>query len=157
MKTARMAGVKTVHLSAVTHPDPDQLDEAMLNTLVRHQADLVVTAGFLKKVGSRVLERYANHIINIHPSLLPKHGGPGMFGQRVHAAVLAAGDKETGATVHRLTANYDEGAILAQVRMDVTETDSPESLSARLLPLEHELLVTTIAALANADSDPAVV
>ncbi|MGR9106037.1 MAG: phosphoribosylglycinamide formyltransferase [Gammaproteobacteria bacterium] len=120
-------------------------DEIMLRHLLEHRVDIVVLAGYMKKVGSAVLNRFAGRILNIHPSLLPDYGGRGMFGLRVHEAVLAARASETGATVHLVDEHYDQGPILAQRKVRVLADDSPETLASRVLEAEHELLVDTLA------------
>ena len=112
--------------------------------------DLVVLAGFLKHVPAEVVATYRGRIINIHPALLPRHGGPGMYGIRVHEAVLAAGDSESGATVHQVTDEYDRGPVLGQARVPVLPSDSPESLAARVLEVEHRLLPAAVLAAAKA-------
>lgn len=110
----------------------------------RWRIDFVVLAGYLKQVPSDVVTRYQGRIINIHPSLLPDHGGPGMYGINVHRSVLARGDRESGATVHAVTEHYDEGPILAQARVPVLPDDTPESLAARVLTVEHRLLPAVV-------------
>ena len=112
--------------------------------------DLVVLAGFLKHVPAEVVATYRGRIINIHPALLPRHGGPGMYGIRVHQAVLAAGDPESGATVHQVTDEYDRGPVLGQARVPVLPSDTPESLAARVLEVEHRLLPAAVLAAAKA-------
>jgi phosphoribosylglycinamide formyltransferase-1 len=141
--------VPTVVMNAITHPGSDALDAAMLETLQHHGCDLIVLAGFMKKIGPRVLAAYRNRIINIHPSLLPKHGGQGMYGRAVHAAVLAAGDQVTGVTVHLVNAEYDEGRILAQCEVPVKTGDAIETLSVRVLACEHRFLVETLQRIAD--------
>jgi phosphoribosylglycinamide formyltransferase-1 len=121
-----------------------------LTRLERDRVDLIVLAGYLKLVPAAVISRYRDRIINIHPALLPAHGGKGMYGQRVHEAVLAAGDRETGATVHLVDEVYDRGAILAQHRVPVLPGDSPERLAARVLDVEHRLLPAVVLAAAAA-------
>ena len=103
-------------------------------------------AGYLKLVPPEVVAAYRGRIINIHPALLPKHGGPGMYGERVHAAVLAAGDTESGATVHLVDEAYDRGAILGQARVPVQPGDTPGSLALRVLAAEHRLLPAAVTA-----------
>jgi phosphoribosylglycinamide formyltransferase-1 len=98
----------------------------------------------MKKLGPRTLERYEGHIINIHPALLPKFGGLGMYGARVHQAVLDAGEKETGVTIHLVDAEYDTGPIVAQCHVPVLADDTAESLAQRVLEQEHRFLVETI-------------
>jgi formyltetrahydrofolate-dependent phosphoribosylglycinamide formyltransferase len=121
-----------------------------LAQLERHQIDLVVLAGYLKLVPAPVVARYRDRIVNIHPALLPAHGGRGMYGHRVHEAVLAAGDRESGATVHLVDEVYDRGAILAQSRVPVLPGDTPERLAARVLDVEHRLLPAVVLAAAAA-------
>ena len=98
----------------------------------------------MKKVGPKLLEAFKGRIFNIHPSLLPKHGGKGMFGIHVHESVLASGDSETGVTIHLVDGEYDQGRILAQKRIKVEEGDTPEVLAARVLKLEHQLYSETL-------------
>jgi phosphoribosylglycinamide formyltransferase-1 len=147
---ARESGIPVLHLSGRTHPDPEALDQHMHAALRSHGIELIVTAGYLKKIGPAVLSEYKGRIINIHPSLLPRHGGPGMYGRFVHEAVLANGDTVSGATVHEVTANYDEGQVIAQRQVPVLPGDTPDDLAARILPVEHALLVATVQNLALA-------
>jgi phosphoribosylglycinamide formyltransferase-1 len=139
LSRAAARGIPALHLSSKTHPDPDALDRTILAALQANRANLVVLAGYMKKLGPRTLAAFANRVLNIHPALLPQHGGRGMYGMRVHHAVLAAGDPESGPTVHLVTSEYDEGPILAQARIPVLPGDSPESLQARVLEQEHRL------------------
>jgi formyltetrahydrofolate-dependent phosphoribosylglycinamide formyltransferase len=124
--------------------------EDWLERLARHRVDLLVLAGYLKLVPPRVIQAYRGRIMNIHPALLPAHGGPGMYGRRVHAAVLAAGEKVSGATVHLVNEEYDKGEILAQTRVPVEPGDTPEILAARVLAVEHRLLPAAVLAAARA-------
>jgi folate-dependent phosphoribosylglycinamide formyltransferase PurN len=112
-------------------------------------ADLVVLAGYLKLVPPPVVARFRSRMINIHPALLPAHGGPGMYGQRVHEAVLASGAAESGVTVHYVDEHYDRGPIIAQARVPVRPGDTPESLAARVLEAEHQLLPRVVLELAR--------
>ncbi len=144
MARAQQARLPAIHLSGRTHPDVVTLDAAILAALCAHEVNLVILAGYMRPLGPQVLSRYVHRILNIHPSLLPRHGGQGMYGERVHAAVLAAGDKETGATVHLVTARYDEGPVLAQVRVAVEPGDDIASLGRRVLIQEHLLYVETL-------------
>jgi phosphoribosylglycinamide formyltransferase-1 len=116
----------------------------MLRALQASKCELIVLAGFMKMIGPRVLAAYRNRIVNIHPSLLPRHGGKGMYGMHVHAAVIASGDSTTGVTVHLVDEAYDHGRVLAQSRLSVEPRDTPESLSARILKSEHAFLVETL-------------
>lgn len=144
LEFAREKGIPAQHLSSQTHPDPVLLDLAVCQALEQSGATLVVTAGYLKKVGMSTLSRFPRAVINVHPSLLPRHGGPGMYGPKVHQAVCAAGEKQTGATVHYVTQEYDQGEIISQSKLNVLNEDNPESLAGRLLPVEHELLVNVL-------------
>lgn len=137
-------GIATYVLNAATHPDPDELDQAMFKVLQQHGCELIVLAGFMRKIGPRVLRAFVGRIINIHPSLLPKHGGRGMYGRRVHEAVLAAGDAETGVTIHLVDGEYDEGRVLAQCEVPVLKDDTADVLAARVLEREHTFLVETL-------------
>lgn len=121
-----------------------------LDALAAHRADLIVLAGYLKLVPPEVVERYRGRIINIHPALLPAFGGPGMYGRRVHEAVLASGAAVSGATVHLVDEVYDRGRILAQARVPVRPGDTPDTLAARVLEVEHRLLPAVVLAAAAA-------
>ena len=121
-----------------------------LRALERHGADLLVLAGYLKLVPAEVIDRYRGRILNVHPALLPAFGGLGMYGRRVHEAVLASGARESGATVHLVDEVYDRGAILGQARVPVLPGDDPETLAARVLEAEHRLLPAAVLAAAAA-------
>ena len=148
---AMAARVPAFHLSSHVHPDPARLDEAILATLEKHRVNLIVLAGYMKKLGPRTLARFRGRVVNIHPALLPKYGGQGMYGNHVHEAVLAAGDKESGATVHIADEEYDRGRILAQKKVPVIADDTPETLAARVLEVEHQLYAETLQRIANGD------
>jgi len=109
----------------------------LLALLQTFKIDLVVLAGYLKRIPPKVIREYAGRIINIHPALLPAFGGEGMYGARVHEAVIASGAKESGVTVHLVDDEYDRGPIVAQWRMPVNRSDTAESLAARVLSVEH--------------------
>lgn len=149
MTRARDAGIPTAHLSSATHPQTEALDAAMLSALNEAGADWVLLAGYMKRLGPRVLGAYRNRILNTHPALLPKFGGEGYFGRRVHEAVLAAGEQESGATVHLVDEDYDSGPILAQVRVPVRGGDTAETLEDRVKVAERKLVVATLGELAE--------
>ena len=149
MERARRHGIPALHLSRITHPEPDALDAAMCDALVRHGVELVVLAGYMRPVGRRVLKAFSDRILNIHPALLPKFGGKGMYGIHVHEAVLAAGEKQTGVTVHLVTPEYDAGPTLAQRTVPVEPGDTPETLQKRVLAVEHVLYAEVIQAIAE--------
>lgn len=141
LRRARSAGLPTVVLR-------DAHDPADLVTSLG-DAELVVLAGYLKLVPAEVVARYRWRMINIHPALLPGFGGPGLYGHRVHAAVLASGARVSGATVHYVDEAYDRGPIIAQWPVPVLADDTPESLAARVLVVEHALLPRVVLALAS--------
>jgi phosphoribosylglycinamide formyltransferase 1 len=141
---ARQEGMPFLVLNSVTHPDSEELDRAMLSALRVHEVDLIILAGYMKMIGPLVLEAYEDRILNIHPSLLPKFGGHGMFGQRVHRAVLEAGEDRTGVTIHLVNGEYDQGRIIAQAEIPVFPDDTVEALAARVLKREHEFFVETL-------------
>ena len=142
LERARAGGV-----AATVLRDPGDAVE-LLAALAPH-ADLVVLAGYLKLVPPAVVARFRWRMINIHPALLPAHGGPGMYGRRVHAAVLASGAAESGATVHYVDEQYDRGPIIAQQRVPVRPEDTAETLAARVLEVEHRLLPLVVLELAR--------
>lgn len=147
LQRAKRAGVSAFHLSLKTHPVG--LDAAIVEALRQHDIDVVVLAGYMKKLGPEVIQAYAGRILNTHPALLPKYGGQGMFGNRVHEAVLAAGDPESGVTIHWVDRDYDTGPPLAQQKVPVYPTDDVAALASRVQKVEKELLVETLDQLAR--------
>ena len=136
-------------IPTVTLRDPTDGPE-WVAAMERHRADLLVLAGYVKLVPAEVVARYRGRILNVHPALLPSFGGQGMYGRRVHEAVLASGARESGATVHLVDEVYDRGAILGQARVPVLPDDDPETLAARVLQVEHRLLPAAVLAAAAA-------
>ncbi|TVZ15957.1 phosphoribosylglycinamide formyltransferase [Maribacter sp. MAR_2009_72] len=110
----------------------------ILNMLRSLEPDLIVLAGFLWKIPEAITQSFPNKIINIHPALLPKYGGKGMYGMNVHNAVKEHNEQETGITIHYVNANYDEGAIIKQVNVELLPNDSPEDIAAKVHQLEYE-------------------
>ena len=149
LRRARAAGVEALHLSSRTHPDPLHLDRAICATLEHHEVALVVLVGYMKKLGPRTLERFAGRVINTHPALLPRFGGLGMYGARVHEAVLASGVSSSGASIHLVDSAYDTGPILAQVAVPVAAGDTVETLASRVQRAERALIVQVLAEFAN--------
>jgi phosphoribosylglycinamide formyltransferase-1 len=127
--------------------DADTRDEAIGAALTEAGVTLAVLAGYDHVLRSPYFSAFAGRTINIHPSLLPAHGGPGMVGAAVHRSVLAVGDAVTGATVHEVTADLDAGTVLARVEVPVLPGDDAETLAARVLAEEHRLLVATVRSL----------
>ncbi len=149
IERARTSGVEWAVLPAGV--SEDELAEAMLRELEAARADLAVLAGFLRLVPPAVVRAYRGRILNIHPALLPAFGGPGMYGRRVHEAVLASGARISGPTVHVVDEEYDHGAIVAQWPVPVLEGDDADRLAARVLEVEHRLLPDVVGALAAGD------
>jgi len=110
----------------------------VMSTLKKYKIDFIVLAGFLAHVPDTILHTYPHKVINIHPSLLPKYGGKGMYGDRVHEAVVASRDKETGITIHYLNEQYDEGEVIAQMTCAVSPTDTPDDVANKVHALEYE-------------------
>lgn len=118
-------------------PNADFSDGKALRMLQERKVDFIVLAGFLFKIPDDILVAYPDRIVNVHPALLPKHGGKGMYGNKVHAAVIADGDLESGITIHYIDGNYDEGKTLFQAKCPVLPDDTPETLAQRVHQLEH--------------------
>lgn len=153
LERAKTRNVPAYVLGGAEFRDPVVLDQAIADILLRHRVDLVVLAGYMKQLGPKTLAAFPGRVINVHPALLPAHGGRGMYGNHVHAAVLAAGEKETGVSIHLVDSGYDTGPILAQRRVPVLPGDSVESLAARVLPVEHELYVETLGRIMRGEID----
>lgn len=135
--------VPTIYLpNDVWDNDPQKV----VDILQQNEIDLVVLAGFMRKIDSVIIKAYPGKIINIHPSLLPAHGGKGMWGHHVHEAVIAAGDKQSGVTVHYVTDEIDGGEIIMQQAIDIVEGETAESLEAKVHPVEYDLYPRAIVA-----------
>jgi phosphoribosylglycinamide formyltransferase 1 len=147
---AAAAGVPSVVLRPA-----DTAPGELLAVLEEHRIDLIVLAGYLQLVPTEVIARFHERVVNIHPALLPAFGGLGMYGIRVHRAVLEAGARVSGATVHLVDDEYDRGRILAQWPVPVLPGDTPEALAARVLRVEHRLLPLTLEALLGAPAPAA--
>jgi phosphoribosylglycinamide formyltransferase-1 len=151
LERARKAGVPVEVVNAARYPGAGNEDRAVLSTLRRHGVELVVLAGYMKKLGPATLEAYRNRIVNIHPALLPRHGGQGKYGIHVHESVIAEGDTETGVTVHLVDEQYDHGRILGQIKLPVMPNDTPETLQQRVLEIEHRFYSEVIDRIANGE------
>ena len=146
LRHARHAAIPAKHLSRRhCNNDPVQLDLAMRDTLRAAAADWVILAGYMRPVGPHTLQAWPRRILNIHPGKLPAFGGRGMYGDRVHSAVLASGADSTTVTVHYVDAQYDQGAIIAEKTIPVHARDTAETLSARVKRLEHSFYAEVIA------------
>lgn len=128
------------------HLPPNEFAEA-LNHAISEQTNLIVLAGFLSIIPERLIARFPKKIINLHPSLLPKYGGMGMYGKKVHQAVIKAKEQESGCTIHYVDQGIDTGEIIAQARVPVYLQDTPETLQQRIQKQEHELLIHTLTTL----------
>lgn len=149
IQRAKQMGIPSFHLGSKTYPKTARLDQKISETLVNHNVNLVILAGYMRLLGPITLGRYKNRILNTHPSLLPNFGGKGMYGKFVHEAVLASEDSVTGATIHLVNEQYDKGAIIAQVEIPILDGDSTESLMDRVKQHERKLYVTTLQQIAN--------
>ena len=149
LERARHEGIPSRHISTVTHPDQDERDATIAETLKTHGAELVVLSGYMKPIGPRTLAAYRRRILNVHPALLPRFGGKGMYGDAVHQAVLDAGAPVTGATIHLVDELYDHGPPVARREVPVLPNDTVDSLRDRVRAAEHTLYVDTLQAIAT--------
>ena len=139
LERARKHNIPGVHFSGLQFESPAACDSAMPDLLKKHKIDIICLAGYMKLLPKEVVRAFRGRILNIHPALLPKYGGKGMYGMHVHEAVVKAGEKESGATVHLVTEAYDEGPIVVQERVEVQDTDTPEDLAKKVLAVEHKI------------------
>jgi phosphoribosylglycinamide formyltransferase-1 len=139
LERARAAGIPAVHCSRPQFPTDDSYTTRLIRLLEDHNVGLIALAGYMKRMPAPVVARWRNRIVNIHPALLPSFGGPGMYGMHVHEAVIAAGEKRSGATVHLVDEEYDRGAVLLQREVPVEPGETPATLAAKVLTVEHEL------------------
>ncbi len=145
IKFANLHDIPTSVISKDKLADPIQYQDFLLKELSTVKPDLIVLAGYLKIIPKEVIFKYENKILNIHPSLLPKFGGKGFYGMKVHEAVIERGESFTGATVHFVNAKYDEGPIVIQKQIRVDDDDAC-SISQKVLKIEHEILPFTVKA-----------
>ena len=146
---AEKAGIPAFFVDPKEYPDRQEYHLALLRMVLEAKADFVVLAGYLRILTKPWIDIFPNRILNIHPSLLPRHCGKGYYGLKVHEAVLAAGDIESGATVHFVDEGTDTGPVLYQERVKVAADETPESLQQKVLAVEHRLLVKAAAELAE--------
>lgn len=144
---AEKHGIESKVYKLGDYEDAEDRDRAIIEYLSEKEVELVVLAGYLAIVTPCLVDKYRGKIINIHPSLIPKFCGKGMYGLKVHTAVLEAGEKESGATVHFVDEGADTGEIIAQVKVPVLEGDTPQTLQERVLIQEHILLPSVVAKL----------
>ncbi|HNZ40712.1 MAG TPA: phosphoribosylglycinamide formyltransferase [Clostridia bacterium] len=140
LERAKKEKIDNYHVSEYKYKE--SFIDKLLELLDKYEINLVLLAGYMKKLPKEIVERYK--VLNIHPALLPKYGGRGMYGERVHKAVLEAKEKESGCTVHVVDEHYDNGKILNQIKVSVLEDDTVETLAKRVLEQEHIIYVDTV-------------
>ena len=148
---AHAAGIPIHHISGRTHPGANRRDIAIRDCLARHDVDLVLLAGYMKLLGGATLARYRGRVLNSHPALLPKFGGKGMYGSRVHQAVLEAGERVTGVTIHQVDEMYDHGTPLEQCEVPVLPRDTLAVLEERVKQRERLFWVETLNRIADGE------
>lgn len=149
LERARAAGREAVCLKPKSFESEESYAAALLDLLGAHGITLICLAGYLKKLPAAVVHAYSGRILNIHPGPIPEFGGPGMYGHRVHEAVIASGRRVTGPTVHFVDEEYDHGPTIAHIPVEVRADDTPDTLAARVLEAEHRLYPRVVAALAQ--------
>lgn len=144
LERGKKHGIKTVVIDKGQYPVMSERTAAIINVLKEEKTDLVVLAGYMSVLEPQLVQAFKDRIINIHPSLIPKYCGKGFYGHHVHEAVIAAGETESGATVHLVDEGVDTGPILIQRKVPVLEDDTAETLGARVLEVEHVILTEAI-------------
>jgi phosphoribosylglycinamide formyltransferase-1 len=144
---AAEAGVPA--LAIATQADPQAADARLADEMAAHGVEIIVLSGYLRQLGPRTLARYAGKVLNIHPGPLPAFGGHGMYGRRVHEAVIAAGVAESGVCIHLVDEEYDRGPVIARRSVPVTAGDTAETLEARVTALEPQFYVETLQEIAR--------
>jgi phosphoribosylglycinamide formyltransferase-1 len=139
LERAQKAGIDTFVYKVKNYSSKDDAHRDLLEMIDSYKVEYIALAGFLKLLPAPLIQKYRNKITNIHPALLPKYGGKGMYGHHVHEAVLTAGDSESGATVHLVDEVYDHGKVLLQKKVPVKPDDTPDTLAARVLKVEHQI------------------
>lgn len=153
LRRASNANIPSYHMSAITHPDTLELERSIKNVMTDHKVDLIVLAGYMKKIGSQLIEDFPKRVVNSHPALLPKYGGEGMYGDLVHAAVINAGETESGVTIHLVDQNYDQGTIIAQVKIPIAPQETVDSLREKIQTKEHFFWIETIEKIRTGEID----
>lgn len=144
LERAQKHGIPTFIISPEQYTDESEYSKTVLSKLEEWDADLLILAGYLKKIPVEIIHSFDKRILNIHPSLLPKYGGKGFYGSKVHEAVIQNKDSQSGCSVHVVTAEYDEGPVIGQSTVQVTDSDTATSLAEKVLEREHILLPETI-------------
>lgn len=154
LERARKHGAEAIFLDHRGKPR-EKYERELAEELDKHHIGLIVLSGWLRMLTKYFINKYKNMIINIHPALLPRYGGKGMFGMNVHEAVLRSGDRFSGCSVHFATEDVDGGPVIARMRVPVIPGDTPETLQARVLDAEHRLLPMVVQWFADGRVDPA--
>ncbi len=152
LELGRSFGVPSAHVSAAKSGSEDGFVRSLLSALEEHGVNCIVLAGYMKRMPNEVIAAYKDRILNVHPALLPQHGGKGMYGMRVHESVIASGDRVSGATVHLVDEEYDHGKILLQREVPVAADETPESLATKVLAVEHVIYPEAIRLFAEASA-----
>ena len=150
---AQNNGLSTYHVSATSKGSEMAADTAIVSILRRYNTDIVVLAGYMRKLGPETLQAFSGRILNIHPALLPKYGGKGMYGRFVHQSVLKSGDTQTGVTIHLVDDEYDHGPVVAQAPVGIYPDDVVETLTARVQAKEQELFPETLRRIVSGEID----
>ena len=154
LERARRAGIPAYHVSVKTEGSEEGVSAKLLDLIARHPVDLLVLAGYMKKVPLAVLRRLKNRVINIHPALLPSFGGPGYYGEKVHEAVVQGGCEHTGVTIHMVNEEYDEGQIVLQRKLKVPSGADARKVGELVLAKEHDSYWRVLRAFAEGDIIP---
>ena len=131
--------IDSIHISSKTNPDSEQYEKTIIDLLDKYNIELILLAGYMKLLSLKIIKHFKGDILNIHPALLPRFGGKGMYGMKVHKAVIETEQKESGVTIHYVNEKYDDGLIIKQTKVPVEDGDTPETLAARVLKAEHDL------------------
>ena len=131
--------IDSIHISSKTNPDSEQYEKTIIDLLDKYSIELILLDGYMKLLPLKIIKHFNGDILNIHPALLPRFGGKGMYGMKVHKAVIETGQKESGVTIHYVNEKYDDGLIIKQTKVPVEDGDTPETLAARVLKAEHDL------------------
>lgn len=139
LTTARENNIHTLHINRKQFTSDEDFNKTLLLKLYEYNVNFIVLAGYMKKIDTSIVRAFKNRMLNIHPALLPKYGGDGMYGIHVHEAVIANKDKISGATVHIVDEEYDHGPIVLQKTVQIAKNDTPETLAEKVLKIEHEI------------------
>ncbi|MDR0915309.1 MAG: phosphoribosylglycinamide formyltransferase [Endomicrobium sp.] len=146
---AKRCHIKVICIMRSQFNNKQDFDTQLLNELIKEKIDIICLAGYIKMLGSNIVKNYKNRILNVHPSLLPKFGGKGMYGHYVHEAVVKAKDNVSGATVHLVDESYDTGKIIIQEKVHINRTDAPSDVAQKVLTIEHNIYPKAIKHIIN--------